>query len=183
MRACTISASAPAAFTASAKANSDLLRILLVDADAAFHRDRNANRRFHRGDAIGDQRRLRHQAGAEAAFLHAVGRTADIEIDLVIAEIGADARRSGKRRRLAAAELQRHRMLERIEAEQARAVAAQHRAGGEHFGIDQRAAREQAMEEPAMPVGPFHHRGDAEAAINQRAAFHIHSLFLIKLKK
>jgi hypothetical protein len=22
--------------------------------------------------------------------------------------------------------------------------------------------RQQAMEEPAMPVGPFHHRGDAE---------------------
>ena len=54
-----------------------------------------------------------HQAGAEAALLHAVGRTADIEIDLVIAEILADARASAERGRIAAAELQRHRMLER----------------------------------------------------------------------
>ena len=70
-----------------------LLGILLVDADAAFHRHRNFDRGFHGGDAIGDQRRLRHQAGAEAALLHPVGRTADIEIDLVVAEILADARR------------------------------------------------------------------------------------------
>ena len=137
-----------------------LIGILLVDADAAFHRHRNLDRRFHGGDAVGDQRRLEHQAGAEAAFLHPVGRTADIEIDLVVAEVLADARRLRERFRIAAAELERHRMLERIEAEQPRAVAAQHRAGGEHFGIDQRPAREQAMEEPAMPVGPFHHRSD-----------------------
>ena len=119
-----------------------------------------ADRRLHGGDAVADQCRLHHQAGAEAALLHAVGRAADIEIDLVVAEVLADARRFGERRGIAAAELQRDRMLERVEAEQPRAVAAQHRAGGEHLGVDQRAAREQAMEEPAMPVGPFHHRGD-----------------------
>ena len=130
----------------------------------ALHRHRNFHRRFHGGDAVGHQRRLDHQAGAEAAFLHPVGRAADIEIDLVVAEIFADARASAERRRIAAAELQRHRMLGRIEAEQPRAVAAQHRAGGQHFGVDQRAAREQAMEEPAMPVGPFHHRRDAKTA-------------------
>jgi hypothetical protein len=55
-------------------------------------------------------------------------------------------------------------MLERIKAEQPAAVAAQHRAGGEHFGVDLRPAREQAMEEPAMPIGPIHHRGDTESA-------------------
>ena len=69
-----------------------LLRVLVVDADAAFDRHRNCDRRLHRGDAIADQRRLRHQAGAEAALLHAVRRAADIEIDLVVAEIRADAR-------------------------------------------------------------------------------------------
>ena len=41
----------------------------------------------------------------------------------------------------------------------------QHRAGGEHFGIKQRTARQQAMEEPAMPVGPFHHRSDTKAPL------------------
>ena len=75
------------------KGKQRLIRILLVDADPAFHRHRNLDRRFHGGDAIGDQRRLRHQAGAEAALLHPVGRTADIEIDLVVAELFADARR------------------------------------------------------------------------------------------
>ena len=65
-------------------------RILVVDADAAFHRDGNFHRPLHRGDAVGHQRRLRHQAGAEAAVLHAVRRAADIEIDLVIAKILAD---------------------------------------------------------------------------------------------
>ena len=88
-------------------ASSDCFRILLVDADAAFHRDRDRDRRLHRGDAVADQRRLRHQAGAEAAFLHAVRRAADIEIDLVVAEVRADARalaraRAGRSRRAAA---------------------------------------------------------------------------------
>ena len=59
-----------------------------------------------------------HQAGAERARLHAVGRAADIEVDLVIAEIFADAGRLGELLRIGAAELQRHRMLRRIEAEQ-----------------------------------------------------------------
>jgi len=57
-------------------------------------------------------------------------------------------------------------MLERIEPEQAGAVAVQHGAGGDHLGIDARAPREQAVEEPAVPVGPLHHGGDAEAMIH-----------------
>ena len=66
--------------------------ILVVDADAAFHRHRDRDRGLHRGDAIADQRRLRHQAGAEAALLHAIRRAADVEIDLVVAEVRADPR-------------------------------------------------------------------------------------------
>ena len=57
----------------------------------------------------------------------------------------------------------RDRVLGRVEAEQARAVAMQHGAGRDHLGIEQRPAREQAMEEPAVPVGPLHHGRDAEA--------------------
>jgi hypothetical protein len=40
-----------------------------------------------------------------------------------------------------------------------------HRAGGDHLGIDQRTAREQAVEETAMPIRPLHHRGDADFSI------------------
>ena len=139
------------------------LRILVVDADAAFDGHRDFHRRLHGGDAVADQARLRHQAGAEPALLHAIGGAADIEIDLVVAKLGADARALCERRRVGAAELQRHRMLRRIEAEQARAIAPQHRARGDHLGVDQRTAREQTVEGPAMPVGPLHHRRDAEA--------------------
>ena len=54
-------------------------------------------------------------------------------------------------------------MLGRIEAEQARAIAVQHRGRGDHLGVEQRVRRQQAMEVPAVPVRPVHHRGDAEA--------------------
>jgi len=67
--------------------------------------------------------------------------------------------------RIAAAELERNRMFGGIVRHQPRARAVEHRAGGDHLGVDQRAAREQAMEKPAVPVGPFHHRGDAEFSI------------------
>ena len=71
-------------------------RILVVDADPAFDRDGNFDRALHGGNAFRHQRRLRHQAGAEAAVLHPVGRTADIEIDFVVAEILADLRSGGE---------------------------------------------------------------------------------------
>ena len=102
-----------------------LFRVLLVDADAALHRDRQRDRGLHGGDAIADQRRLGHQAGAEAPFLHAVRRAADIEVDLGVAEVGADARALGERLRVRAAELHRDRLLGRIEA---RAAAPGRRA-------------------------------------------------------
>jgi hypothetical protein len=72
--------------------------------------------------------------------------------------------------RIAAAELQGHRLFGRIETQEPVAVAAQHGAGGQHLGIQERPARQQPMEKPAMPVGPFHHRGDGEVSF-QHAAF------------
>ena len=39
----------------------------------------------HRLDAVGDQRRLGHQAGAERAALHALARAAAVEVDLGVA--------------------------------------------------------------------------------------------------
>ena len=117
--ACTMSASAPARCDGLRENFKRRFRILLVDADAAFDRDRDRNGCLHRRDAVADQRRLRHQASAEAAVLHAVGRAADIEIDLVKTQIGGRARASGKRARIGAAELQSQRMLGRIVAQEA----------------------------------------------------------------
>ena len=112
-----------------------VFRVLVVDADAALHRDRHRDGRFHRGHAVAHERGLRHQTSAEAAVLHPVGGAADIEVDRVEAQVRADARTRRKRPRLGAAELQRQRMLGRIEAQQPCAVAVQHRAGGQHFGV------------------------------------------------
>src|SRR5262245_34068074 len=57
-------------------------------------------------------------------------------------------------------------MLERVKREQPRTIAMQHRAGCEHFSVDQCPTRQQSMEKPAMPVGPFHHRSDTKAPIH-----------------
>ncbi len=100
-----------------------LLFVLVVDADAALDGDRQPGACSHRRDAVADQLRLGHEAGAEPPRLHAVGRTADIEVDLVIAVVRADPRRGGKLLSIAAAELKRERMLDRREAEHARPIA------------------------------------------------------------
>ncbi len=113
---------------------------------------------LHRRDAIGDKNGHFHQTSTERARLDAVGRAADIEVDLVIAESLADAGRLGELARIGATELQCDRMLRVIEAEQAVASTLDDRIGHNHLGVEQRLARQLAMEEPAMPVRPVHHR-------------------------
>src|SRR3954470_11384931 len=81
-----------------------LFRILLVDAEAALHRDRNPDSRLHRGNALTDKLRLGHQAGAEAPFPYAIRRTPHIQIDLIVAEVGANARTLRQRARVRSAE-------------------------------------------------------------------------------
>src|SRR5215469_3595 len=85
-----------------------LLRILIVDADTALDRDRQLYRAGHGGDAVANEGGLRHQTGAEAAHLHTIRGTTDIEVDLVIAERFGGARALGKLPRIAAAELKRN---------------------------------------------------------------------------
>src|SRR5262245_43550512 len=135
-----------------------LLGILRVDADAALDGHRHAYPCLHCSDAVANQRRLGHQAGAEAPFLHAVRRAADIEVDLGEAEALTDCRTLRKRARIAAPELERDRLLGRIGGQKPRAIAMDHRAGRDHLAVEERASREQAMEEPTVPVGPVHHR-------------------------
>ncbi len=93
--------------------------LAVVDADAAFDRDRHGgwDGGDHGGDAGGDMLRLGHEAGAEAPTLNALRRAAAVEVDLVIAEVGADRGGAGELGRLAAAQLQRHRMLALVEGE------------------------------------------------------------------
>ena len=139
-----------------------ILRVLIVHADAALHRDRHAHGLAHRRHALGHKLGLAHQAGAEAAALHPVGRTADIEVDLVVAEILADPRRLGQLTRVRPAKLQRHRMFARIVAQEPLPIPAQDRHRGDHLGVEQGAPAQRAVERPAMPVAPVHHRRDGK---------------------
>ena len=130
----------------------------------ALHRHRHRPGRLdHRRGAVGDERRGPHQRRAEAARLHPVGRAADVEVDLVEPHLPPDRRRRRQLRRHRPAELQRQRPLLGMEGEQPLPVAAQHGAGGDHLGIEQRPPREAPVEEAAVPVGPVHHRGDGQA--------------------
>src|SRR6185437_7046913 len=88
--------------------------------------------------------------------------TADIEIDLVIADIGGDPRRLGKALWLRTAELQRNGMFARVEGEKARAIAANDRFRRHHLGVEQRAARQEPVQDTAVRVRPLHHRRDGE---------------------
>ena len=137
------------------------LGILLVDADAALHRHRNPNLLLHRDDACADEIRRAHQAGAKRSGLHAVGRAADIEVDLVVAERLADAGGRGKLGRVRAAQLKRNRVLRGVKAEEALAIAMNDRVCHHHFRVKQRVARQLPMQEPAMSIRPIHHWSDS----------------------
>ena len=138
------------------------LRVLVVDADAALHGDRNGHGVRHRCEAQGDEIGFRHQAGAEAAFLHAIGGAADVEIDLTVAEFGADARGFSQFGRIGPAQLQSHGLFGGIEPQEPFAIAVQDRFRCHHLRIEQGMPRQPAMEGPAMPVCPIHHGGNAE---------------------
>ena len=75
--------------------------------------------RFHCADAVGDEIRLAHEAGAERSADDLVARAAAVEIDLVVARIRAGLCRGGEVARVVAAELQGDRMLFGIEGEEA----------------------------------------------------------------
>ncbi len=139
--------------------------LVRVEADAVLHGDRKRHRVAHRLHAVGDQCGLRHQARAEAAGLHALGGTAAVEIDLVVAPALAELRRVREQARVAAAELQCHRVLRGIEVEVARHVAVRECRRGDHLGVEPCATRDQAQEVPAVAVRPVHHRRDAEAPV------------------
>ena len=97
--------------------------------------------------------------------LYAIRRTADIEIDFVVAVALADPCGFREINRIRSAELQRNGMLAGIETQQPLAISVNDRGRGQHLSIKTCAARQQAMEHAAMPVGPVHHGGDGKAPI------------------
>ena len=64
---------------------------------------------------------------AEIALLHAVAGTTDVEIDFRVTSLLAELRGAREQHRIGAADLQGHRRLRRIEAEQPVAIAVHQR--------------------------------------------------------
>mgnify|MGYP004143900537 CR=1 FL=1 len=155
------------AFTASSRHRLDKVdeRLpfrLVIDRDPVLDRHRYVNRAAHGGHAVGDKLRFGHQAGPEPTRLDPVGRTPDVQVDLVISVIYTDHCALRERRRVGAAELQRNGMLGRIEGEQPVARPMQDRAGGHHLGVEPHTGAYLTQEKSLVTVGPVHHRRNGE---------------------
>ena len=74
-----------------------------IDADPMLDRHVDGDRIAHRLDAIGNQLRLSHQAGAECALLYPLGRAAAIQVNLVVSPLLAQSGALGQVCRFAAA--------------------------------------------------------------------------------
>ena len=148
----------------------EIVRIVaIVDPDPGLDRDRHVDRGAHRPDARRDEIGLGHQAGAEAGVLHPIRGAADVQVDLVVAPRRAELGRAREIVRIGAAQLQRHRVLGRIEAQEPRRIAVQDGPGRDHLGVQERAPRDQTQKIALVPVGPVHHRGNGQAPIEGRA--------------
>ncbi|MND66441.1 hypothetical protein D3C80_578340 [compost metagenome] len=140
-----------------------LVAVLIVNTNAGFHRHRDRHHVAHRLDAVGNQRCLPHQAGTEHAVLYPIRRATDVEVDLVVAALLSQFGAVRQRSRIAAAQLQRHRMFF-FAVGQIVALTVDNRAGSHHLGIQQGFLGQQAVEVTAMTIGPVEHRRDGETA-------------------
>ena len=119
------------------------LRILLVDADAALDRHRHGRPRPSSPRRSRRPARAPHQAGAEAARLHPVGRAADVEVDLVVAERRARSPPPPRARRAPTPPSCSATGCSAGSKPSSRSRSpCRTRAGGDHLGIEQRAPRE-----------------------------------------
>jgi len=141
-----------------------LLQVLVVDAQAALHRDGNGDGCAHGADALGDELGLRHQARAEAPRLHSIRRASAVEVDLVVAEAFGNAGGLGQLRGARAAELDGDGMFLGGEAEQSLTIPMEDGTAGHHLRIEEGAPAQKAQEESLVAIRPVHHRGDGETA-------------------
>ena len=144
----------------------EFVAVLVVNPDTGFDRHRNGNDVAHRLDTVRHQLRVPHQAGAEHAVLHAIGRAANVEVDLVVAARFSQLRALRQGGRIAAAQLQGNRMLF-FAIGQIVALAVNDCACGHHFGVQQRMAGELAQEIAAVSVRPVEHRRNGKTVCRE----------------
>ena len=103
-----------------------------------FYRDRNGHRIAHGCNAVCNALWFGHEASAESTLLYAITRTADINIDFIVAKVLCNAGTSGQGDWVIAAELKRDGMLDWVIGEMSSLVAMQNRAGCHHLSVEQR---------------------------------------------
>jgi hypothetical protein len=79
----------------------------------------------------------------------------------------------GKRSGVAATQLQGDRVFCLVVTQVTRYVAEEECAGRDHLGVKQSPARQLAMEEPTVAVGPVEHRRDTEPVVDHRLLLRI----------
>src|SRR5690606_1747024 len=146
------------------------IAVATVDADSMLYRHIDFNCITHGFYAIGYQRRMSHQAGADHVVRHSVAGATNVQVDLVVTMVLGHLGAGCEITRHAAAELQRQRMLHFVMAQIACGTAMNQRAGGDHLGVKQGIAGKLTQEVPAMPISPIHHRRHAEEARRAGAA-------------
>ena len=132
----------------------NLLRLLIVHPDPAFHRHFDARLRDHLGHAIRDQLGGFHQHRPEGTRLHTVRGAAAIQVDLVIAPIARNPHRLRQLLGIRPTQLQRHRMLGLVVIQKHLALAVDHRGRSDHLGIKQRMARQLAPQVKVNAIAP-----------------------------
>ena len=138
---------------------------VVIQAKAVLDRHRNAHGVLHGLDAIGDQAGFCHQARTEGASLDALGRTAAVQVDLVVPPALAELCPIGQIIGVAAAQLQCHRMLRLIEIQMARQIAVAQRPGRDHLGVDAGTWGDQPVQVPCVTVCHVDHRRNAKPPI------------------
>ena len=144
----------------------EFVAVLVINADTGFDRHRDRDDVTHGFDAVRHQLRIAHQARAKHAVLHAIGRATHVQVYFVIAALFGQLRALRQRSRIAAAQLQRNRMLF-FAIGQIVALAVNNCPGGHHFGIQQRMAGELTQEVTAVSVRPVEHRRNGETVCGE----------------
>ena len=134
----------------------------VVDPDPGLDRDRYRHRVAHGRDALGDEDGPRHEGGSEAPLPHARAGATHVEVDLVVSRSLGEARTPGEAGGVAPAQLDRHRVLGRIEAKRPLGIPMEKGADRDHLGVEPRPPAEKPQQVPAVAVGAAHHGGDAE---------------------
>src|SRR5690606_23607890 len=138
------------------------IAVATVDADSMLYRYIDFNCITHGFYAIGYQRRMSHQAGADHVVLHSVAGATNVQVDLVVTMVLGHLGAGCEITRHAAAELQRQRMLHFVMAQIAYRVPVNRRAGGDWRGGKDGTAGELPADVAAMAIGPIHRRRHAE---------------------